>query len=120
MLAGDVDKVRQRLGERRFNVAWSAGVAFSLDNAIDAALSREEIDARPTEDSPLAALTPREREVAQLVSEGFTNPQIAGRLVVSEGTARTHVERIMRKLGYRSRVQVATLVAEAQRHGDLP
>jgi DNA-binding NarL/FixJ family response regulator len=48
----------------------------------------------------------------------MTNHQIAERLVVSEGAARTHVERIMRKLGYRSRVQVATLVTEARRQMD--
>ncbi|WP_407317343.1 LuxR C-terminal-related transcriptional regulator [Isoptericola halotolerans] len=57
-------------------------------------------------------LTPRELEVAGLVAEGLTNPQIAERLVISPGTARTHVERIRTKLGVGSRVQVARWVLE--------
>ena len=119
-LANDVDKVRQVLGERTFSVAWRAGRALSLDAAVDVALSHGDIVARVSGDSPLAALTPREREVAGLLADGLTNLQIAERLVVSEGTARTHVERIMRKLGYRSRVQVATLVTETRRDTELP
>jgi len=120
MLAGDVDKVRKGLGERAFNAAWTAGHALSLDNAVEAALSKGDIAAMIADDSPLAALTPRENEVAMFLAEGLTNLQIAERLVVSEGTARTHVERIMRKLGYRSRVQVATLVTEQRRQMELP
>ncbi|PRZ05085.1 putative ATPase [Isoptericola sp. CG 20/1183] len=57
-------------------------------------------------------LTPRELEVAELVADGLTNPQIAERLVISPGTARTHVERIRTKLGVGSRVQVARWVLE--------
>ncbi|GAA1983316.1 hypothetical protein GCM10009718_20730 [Isoptericola halotolerans] len=65
--------------------------------------------ARPRRDG---LLTPRELEVAHLVAEGMTNPQIAARLVISPGTARTHVERIRTKLGVGSRVQVARWVLE--------
>ena len=57
-------------------------------------------------------LTPREDEVAELVAEGLTNPQIAARLVISPGTARTHVERIRTKLGVSTRVQVARWVMD--------
>jgi DNA-binding NarL/FixJ family response regulator len=58
--------------------------------------------ARPGED-----LTPREREVLELVAQGASNQQIADTLVVSERTARTHVSAILRKLGLASRTQAA-------------
>jgi DNA-binding NarL/FixJ family response regulator len=59
---------------------------------------------------PLASLTTRESEVARLVAEGLSNAQIAAQLVISDATARTHVERIRSKLGVRSRVQIARMV----------
>ncbi len=52
-------------------------------------------------------LTPREREVLALVAQGASNRQIAGTLVVSERTARTHVSAILAKLGMASRTQAA-------------
>jgi len=61
------------------------------------------------------ALTPREREVAGLIAEGFTNRQIATRLVISERTAESHVERIMAKLAVRNRAEIAARVAAAGR-----
>ncbi|MQA94100.1 MAG: response regulator [Streptosporangiales bacterium] len=62
----------------------------------------------------LASLTEREREVVGLVAEGLTNEEIAGRLVVSPATARTHVSRAMVKLHARDRAQ---LVVFAFQHG---
>lgn len=56
-------------------------------------------------------LTPREREVAQLVAEGMTNRQIAARLFLSERTAQNHVQHILDKLGLPNRSQIAVLVA---------
>jgi len=53
------------------------------------------------------ALSPREREVADLVAEGLTNREIAERLVISERTAEGHVEQIRNKLGFHSRAQIA-------------
>jgi DNA-binding NarL/FixJ family response regulator len=57
--------------------------------------------------SELSPLSPREREVAGLVAQGMTNRQIAETLIISEATADVHVKRILRKLGARSRAQVA-------------
>ena len=56
-------------------------------------------------------LTSRELEVAALVAEGLTNQAIASRLSVAPRTAETHVENIRRKLGVRSRAQIAAWVA---------
>lgn len=55
----------------------------------------------------LALLSVREREVALLVAKGLTNPQIARRLYLSLPTVKTHVARILDKLGVDNRVQVA-------------
>lgn len=60
---------------------------------------------------PVSPLTRREAEVAELLGQGLTNQQIADRLVVAVRTAEGHVERILGKLGFTSRSQVAVWTA---------
>ena len=61
----------------------------------------------------LADLTDREREVLGLIGEGLSNEEIAGRLVVSPATARTHVSRAMVKLGARDRAQLVVIAYQS-------
>ncbi|BBC33308.1 hypothetical protein SGFS_046020 [Streptomyces graminofaciens] len=61
----------------------------------------------PSASTPPAPLTARETEVARLVAEGLANQQIADRLVIARRTAEGHVERILGKLGFHNRSQIA-------------
>jgi ATP/maltotriose-dependent transcriptional regulator MalT len=71
------------------------------------------VDAMHKRESPsqqeqlLATLTPREREVLELLKRGYTNREIASTLVIAEVTAKVHVRRIIQKLGVRSRTEAA-------------
>ena len=80
-----------------------AGDTQSLLGAIRAGLGLPALD--PVVAPP--ALTPRQTQVAQLVSRGWSNREIAEELVISERSAESHVERIRARLGFRSRSQVA-------------
>ncbi len=107
-----VAEVRDALGETDFDAAWAEGAALSTEEAIAYAQRGRGERKRPA--SGWASLTPTERDVVRLVSEGLANNDIATRLFVSPRTVQTHLTHVYTKLGLSSRVQ---LVQEAARHG---
>jgi non-specific serine/threonine protein kinase len=98
------------LGPQTYRAALDEGRRQSLDEAVAGALDAARVAASPAiVSSPRASsLTRREQEVAALLARGLTNRQVAQALVISEGTARIHVQRVLGKLGVNSRVQVAS------------
>ncbi|HEX5980371.1 MAG TPA: BREX system ATP-binding domain-containing protein [Thermoleophilaceae bacterium] len=67
------------------------------------------------EDAGMASLTKRELEIAELITDRLTNPQIAGRLFLSKKTVESHIRNLFVKLGASSRVEVARIVERDRR-----
>jgi DNA-binding NarL/FixJ family response regulator len=90
------------------------------DSLLSPSVTRRVIDRMAGEPAPAVArskrlerLTPREREVLELVARGLSNGEIAASLVVEESTVKTHVKRILMKLGLRDRVQAVIFAYES-------
>jgi non-specific serine/threonine protein kinase len=102
---------RGRLARLTADTAWTLGTVTDEQGAI--ALARELIGAGSAVWDPQAgeadsrALTAREREIAELISRGYTNRAISEALAISEGTVRAHIEHILGKLALRSRLEIA-------------
>jgi DNA-binding NarL/FixJ family response regulator len=92
----------------------AAGDALLSPGVTRRLLSRLAVTARPeVTASVLAPLTEREREVLALVAEGLSNAEIGVRLFMSPLTAKTHVSRILAKLGARDRVHLVVIAYES-------
>jgi predicted ATPase/DNA-binding CsgD family transcriptional regulator len=109
-----LETTRAALSDAAYAEAWAEGQRWSLDEAIKqvrAATSETDAPARLPRDATATGLprtlTRREREVAALVAQGRSNRQIGEALVITEGTARVHVEHMLAKLGFHSRAQLA-------------
>jgi non-specific serine/threonine protein kinase len=111
--AKSLTNARRQLDEATFRTAWAEGRALTLDQAIACALTESNHESRGNElprkiKVEFGGLTPRERQVAVLVARGYSNPEIAHALVISERTVTTHVTNIFSKLGFTSRTQIAS------------
>jgi predicted ATPase/DNA-binding CsgD family transcriptional regulator len=107
-----LQQARTLLGKERFRELFRRGSRLSLDEAVRWALEEKVDSAAPIAPVEPSPLTRRELEVADLVADGLSNPEIAARLVISVRTAQGHVENILRKLGFNSRSLIAAWVTE--------
>jgi DNA-binding NarL/FixJ family response regulator len=90
------------------------------DSLLSPSVTRKVIDRMAKQPAPdassgerLTELTPREREVLELVARGLSNGEIAQAFVIEESTVKTHVKRILRKLRVRDRVQAVIFAYES-------
>ena len=83
-----------------------------VHSALESLPTEKKISKRQSEAETFGGLTPREREVARLVSQGKSNREIAEALVLSERTVENHVGNILTKLGFDSRAQIAVWAVE--------
>ncbi|MGW1956648.1 ATP-binding protein [Streptomyces sp. NPDC001920] len=118
-------RAREALRDPEFQRAHERGTGLALAEAVDYAAdgdrpSRRRTDPadRPANGPPTSTrpptgvpLTRRETEVAELVAQGLANQQIADRLFIARRTAEGHVERILGKLGFSNRSQIAAWMA---------
>lgn len=108
----NADEARRLIGDQAFDAAFARGSELAMDEMIGLALRESESATPSLARRSSTKLTRREREIADLVAEGLSNKEIAARLVISPRTAESHVEHILTKLGFNSRAQIATWVAE--------
>jgi DNA-binding NarL/FixJ family response regulator len=107
-----MEQARTALGQESVDALLSEGQAMSIDVAVQYALSAAPPSSTAADTESRSPLTQREEEVARLVAQGMGNRAIAHELVITEGTVEVHVKRILSKLGFRSRSQVAVWAAQ--------
>jgi DNA-binding NarL/FixJ family response regulator len=88
-------------------------LAPAVTRSVIEEFARREPPPAPTAPPAVGELTPREREVLDLLARGLSNPEICRRLVISEATAKTHVARVLQKLDLRDRVQAVIYAYES-------
>jgi two-component system, OmpR family, sensor kinase len=97
---------------------WTGLIMHRAELAEAVVQQAEERGRRKTLERMLRQLTARQLEVAILIANGFSNHQIAERLVLTSGTVANHVGQVLDRLGLGSRTQVAALIAELGLHRD--
>ena len=106
---GGRDEGRELLAEC-WSVAHEMGARYLEERAYRLATrTRVPLPEKPSQTGPLSRLTPREREVLDLLATGATNKKIAGKLFISEKTASVHVSNVLHKLGVESRGEAAAM-----------
>jgi DNA-binding NarL/FixJ family response regulator len=102
------------VGAVRIVARGEALLAPAVTRSVIEEFARQPAPRAATAPPGLGELTPREREVLDLLVRGLSNPEICERLFISDATAKTHVARILQKLDVRDRVQA---VIYAYEHG---
>jgi len=97
----------------RIVASGEALLAPTVTRAVIEEFARQQPAGPPPQPAAISELTPREREVFDLLARGLSNPEICERLVISEATAKTHVARILQKLDLRDRVQAVIYAYES-------
>ena len=110
-----LEHARHVLGEDIFTSESSVGQTLALPDMVLEALEAATI--RQVASTAVGPLTPRQHEVAALIARGLTNTQIAQQLVVSPHTVERHVEHILAKLRFSSRIEIAVWMVE-RTHGE--
>jgi DNA-binding CsgD family transcriptional regulator len=98
---------RTNLGVAEFQAEFARGYALGAGAAVAYALGDTSSPETPAAAGETSGLTQRELEVAELVAGGLSNKQIADQLAISKRTAECHIARILVKLGFTSRTQLA-------------
>jgi predicted ATPase/DNA-binding CsgD family transcriptional regulator len=109
---GCLAAARRQLGAVDFDEAWAAGLASTVERAVEVALEATRQPPPEPDRSDVrvpGGLTERELAVLRLLSQGLTNREIGRELFISPGTAGVHVSNILRKLEVSGRVQAAGL-----------
>jgi len=107
------DATAERLFDAvRIVAAGEALLAPTVTRRLVAEFARMRVRRREPE-AVLQTLTARETEVLRLIAEGLSNPEIAARLVVGEETVKSHVSRVLAKLGLRDRTQAVVVAYES-------
>ena len=96
----------------RIVASGEALLAPAVTRTVIEEFARRQPTTAPALPPAIAELTPREREVLDLLARGLSNPEICEKLVISEATAKTHVARILQKLSLRDRVQAVIYAYE--------
>ncbi|WP_211763369.1 ATP-binding protein [Kutzneria sp. CA-103260] len=105
---------RRALGGKKYEAAFREGGRLTFDEMVACALETQPVATAAPSAAGATPLTLRERQVAKLIARGASNEDIAGALIISQRTAEDHVEHILAKLGFASRIQIISWYLEHQ------
>jgi DNA-binding NarL/FixJ family response regulator len=115
IMAGAAGYMLKRVGSTDLvDAVRRAGQGASL---LDPSLTSRVLDrlrTGPNEDQRLASLTPQERRILELITEGHTNRQIADAMILAEKTVKNYISNLLAKLGVERRTQAATFAARLE------